>query len=330
MKAAICRENRQFTIEDLPMPTVEPEGVLIKVGACGVCGSDLHNYRRGGREGMVKGHEFAGEVVEVGAGVTGIKKGDRLAVMTGRGCGECYWCTQGDFIKCAKLQMLGIGFNGAFAEYVSVPNVRFGQYSTILPAGMSYEIGATAEPVSVALYGVRRVNPKPDDTVVVIGLGMTGLTIIQILRSMGVKQIIASGRRTGRLKLAIEAGALAVVDADKEDVVPLVKKMTAGKGADIIFECAGSERTFQQSLAMVHKGGKVEIVAIYEVPFTWNPSALVSNDVDLIGCGLRWDIPGAIDLMKSGKVDIRPYVTHEFPLRETKRPSTQRSKSRTR
>src|SRR3990172_2444484 len=204
MRAAVWRGNQSFSIENLPMPTVEPEGVLIKVKACGVCGSDLHTYRRGGREGMVKGHEFAGDIVEVGAGVTGVKKGDRVAVMTGRGCGECYWCKQGDFIKCAKMQMVGIGFNGAFAEYVAAPNFRFGQYSAKLPDGMPYEIGATAEPLAVSLYGVQRIQPRPSDTVVVIGLGVIGLGIIQVLRATGVKQIIASGRRASRIKLAKE------------------------------------------------------------------------------------------------------------------------------
>jgi 2-desacetyl-2-hydroxyethyl bacteriochlorophyllide A dehydrogenase len=319
MKAAVVRANQQFTIEDLPMPVVEPGGVVMKVKACGVCGSDLHSYRRGGREGIVKGHEFAGDIIEIGAGVKGVKKGDRVAVMTGRGCGECYWCKQGEIVKCVKLSMVGIGFNGGFAEYVSVPNFRLGQYAAKLPDNMSYEIGATAEPLSVSLYAAQRIQAKAGDVAVVIGLGVIGLGIIPVLKSMGVKQIIASGRRPSRLKLAKDSGATVVVDTDKENVAPLVKEMTGGRGGDIVFECAGAEVTFQQALGSVRKGGKVEIVGIYEVPFTWNPTALVGADIDLVGCGLRWDIPGAMELMRTGKVDMQPYITHTFSLDETKK-----------
>ncbi len=318
MKAAVLHGAHNIIIEDVPYPSLEPDGVIIKVNACGICGSDLHLYRHGRRDGMILGHEFSGDIVEIGAEVKGVKKGDRFVAISGRGCGQCYWCRQGQFIRCSKLAFLGYGFPGAFAEYVPVPLFKPGLYAARLPDTLTYEEGATAEPLSVALYAVRQAQPQREDTVVVIGLGIIGLFVIQILNSMGLAQIIACGRRAKRLELAEESGASVVVDAAKADIVPLVNKVSSGKGADIVFECAGSPTTYQQALQMVHRGGKIELVGLYQEPITWNPSFIVGNDITMIGCGLRWDLPGAIDLLKSGKVNAKPLITHRFPLHRAK------------
>lgn len=319
MKAAVFHGAHNITVEDVPYPRVDPDGVIIKVNTCGICGSDLHLYRHGRGDGMIMGHEFSGDIVEIGAEVTGVRKGDRFVAISGRGCGQCYWCQHGQFIRCLKLAFLGYGFPGAFAEYVPVPLFKPGLYAAKLPDTLTYEEGATAEPLSVALYAVTQVQPQPEDTVVVIGLGIIGLFIIQILKSMGVTRIMASGRRTKRLELAKESGANVVVDAAEEDIVPVVNKATSGRGADIVFECAGSPTTYQQAIQMVHRGGKIDLVGLYQEPITWNPSFIVSNDISLIGCGLRWDLPGAVDLLQTGKVNAKPLITHQFPLDETKK-----------
>ena len=318
MKAAVFHGPHDIRIEDVPDPRVEPDGVVIKVKACGICGSDLYLYKRGAREGTILGHEFSGNIVEIGANVTGVEKGDRVVAMSGRGCGQCYWCQQGQFIRCSKLALLGYGFPGAFAQYVSVPFFKPGTYAAKLPEALTYEEGATAEPLAVALYAVTQAQPQPEDTVVVLGVGIIGLFVIQILKAMGVTQLMVSGRRAKRLKLAKESGANVVVDATQEDIIPIVNEVTSGKGADIVFECAGSSTTYQQAIKMVHRGGKVELVGLYEQPITWNPSFIVSNDITLIGCGLRWDLPGAVNLLQSGKVNTKPLITHEFPLDKTK------------
>ena len=318
MKAAVFHSAHNITIEDVPYPRLEPDGVIIKVNTSGICGSDLHVYRHGRRDGMIMGHEFSGDIVEIGADVTGVEKGDRVVAISGRGCGQCYWCQQGQFIRCPKLVFIGYGFPGAFAEYISVPLFKLDLYAAKLPDTLTYEEGATAEPLSVALYAVKQVQPQPEDTVVIIGLGIIGLCIIQILKAMGVNQIMVSGRRAKRLQLAKESGATMVVDAAKEDIVPIVKELNSGKGADIVFDCAGSSTTYQQSIQMVHRGGKVNLVGLYQEPINWNPSFIVSNDITLIGCGLRWDLPGAVDLLQSGTVNTKPLITHEFPLDKTK------------
>jgi len=314
MKAAVLHGKRDITVEDVPVPVVEPDGVIIKVKACGICGSDLHLYNHGAPGDMILGHELSGDIVSVGSNVSGVKEGERVAAITGRGCGECYWCLRGDWLRCPRMQLLGYGMDGGFAEYVSIPNFSIGKYAERLPDSVSYEVGATAEPLSVGLYAVNKSNPQPGDTAVVIGAGVIGLCAIMALKARGIDDIIVSGRRANRLKLAGECGARLVVDATVDEVVPIVQEATGGKGADLVLECAGTTDTFLQSLQLVHKGGRVGLVGLYQESIEWNPVAIVTTDVDLIGCGLRFDLPGAIELIRSGKADTKSLITHEFSL----------------
>jgi L-iditol 2-dehydrogenase len=316
MKAAVFRDGKGIVIEEIPIPEVEPGGVVIKVRACGICGSDLHRYRHGGNDGWIMGHELSGDVVEAGEYITDLNKGDRVAAISGRGCGHCYWCEKGEWIRCSKMMILGYGIPGAFAEYVSIPNFKLGLYAARLPDTMTYEEGATMEPLSVAWHAVTQTQPRPEHTAVIIGLGIIGICVVPILKSMGVSQVIACGRRETRLNMAREKGADIVVDAAKEDILSIVAEATAGKGAYIVYDCAGSPVTFRQSLEMVHRGGKIDLVGIYQEPITWNPSSIVSNDITIIGCGLRFDIPGAVDLVNSGKVDTKSLITHRFSLNQ--------------
>ncbi len=317
MKAAVMGKAKQITLQEVPYPRLESNGIIIRVKVAGICGSDVHFYQRGG-PGTIMGHEFAGDVVEIGTGVKDITIGDRVVAMGGKGCGECYWCKRGDYIKCLKLGFVGYAMPGAFAEFVAVPSIKLGQYVAKLPAALSYEEGAAAEPLAVALYAVQQAQPKPDNVIVVLGLGIIGLCIIQILKSLGVKQIYASGHREKRINLAANSGAIVAVDASKEDILPSVTEKSGGRGADIVFDVAGSESTFYQALQMTHRGGKVELVGLYSSSFEWNPSVLVSNDISLLGCGLKWDLPGAIELMETGKVDVKPFITHKFSLDRVK------------
>jgi 2-desacetyl-2-hydroxyethyl bacteriochlorophyllide A dehydrogenase len=154
--------------------------------------------------------------------------------------------------------------------------------------------------------------------VAVIGLGIIGICIVQILKSRGFSRILVSGRRANRLKLAKEAGASQVIDAATGDIVAAAQEFSSGKGMDAVFECAGAPSTFQQALDIVHRGAKIDIVGLYEQPVTWNPGAIVSKDLTLIGCGLAWDIPGAVKLVEDGCADTRRLITHQFPLEKIK------------
>lgn len=313
MKAAVLRGANDIRMETVPDPVAEPHGIVIRVKACGVCGSDLHEYKSGENSGTIFGHEFSGDVAQVGEHVTGINVGDRVTAVGFRACGKCLWCSQGKPHRCSDMALVGYQLPGAMAEYVSIPVAAVGQTVFPLPDELTYEDAAQVEPLSISLYSVRRAKPKATDTAVVLGAGVIGLNAIQVLKSMGVKTVLVSARRPSRLAAAKTCGADLIVDAAKDDPVPAIMEATGGMGAEIVVECAGSPATFEQAVEMASGRGKIALVAIYEQPITWDPMPVISKNLTLIGC-LGGNFPGSIDLIRTGKATTRPFVTHRFPL----------------
>ncbi|MDD5289461.1 MAG: alcohol dehydrogenase catalytic domain-containing protein [Dehalococcoidales bacterium] len=269
MKAAVFYGAKDFRIEDIEKPEkIEPTDVLLKVKACGICGSDLHSYKQGifSRPGFVMGHELAGEVVKVGSKVKDIKLGDRLVPMgslvkrLSEGCGECFWCKRGysqwcptlahkpcgkcDYCKSGKFWMcpemqrfldLGYSRNGGYAEYLLVIDAIVDKTVYKIPDSVSWEEASFLEPLSGATKWVSLANPKPYETAVVIGLGTIGLLVMQVLKQYVSKVIVAEVSEK-RLKLAKELGADVAINVTKEDALKKVMELTgigksgSGKG----------------------------------------------------------------------------------------------------
>ena len=317
MRGAILRGKREVKVEQLPDAEVESGGIVVKVKACGICGSDLHPYKLGKRQGIVCGHEFSGDVVEVGEGVEDISVGDRVAAVGYRACGECYWCREGYPHRCSNLSLLGEHFHGAMADSVLVPNAQANRNVFKLPDNLSYEEAATIEPIAVGAFAVRRAKVQPENTAAVLGVGIIGLGVIQILKAFGVSKVFASGRRESRLKAARESGAEMVIDAARDDAVQAIKGATNSIGVDVVFDCAGTPATFQQSLELARGGGKVVLVALYEQPITWDPYTAINKNLTIVGI-LGGHFPTSLELLASGKVKAKPLITHEFPLDKVK------------
>jgi 2-desacetyl-2-hydroxyethyl bacteriochlorophyllide A dehydrogenase len=313
MKAAVMYGARDIRTEIVPDPVLEPHGVIVKVKACGVCGSDLHVYKRGGQDGTIFGHEFSGDVAEVGSQVTGITPGMRVTAVGFKPCGNCFWCFQGKGYRCSDMALLGYQFPGAMAEYVQVPFAVLGRTVFPLPEELTYEDAASVEPLSISYFSVNRAQPKENESIAVIGLGVIGLNAVQVLKAMGVSQILASGRRPSRLEAAKAYGATIVIDAAKEDAVKAVMEATKKMGVNTVLECVGTQATFDQSVAMARGGGKIMLVGVYEEPLTWNPQSVIAKNLSLIGC-LGGNFPASIELLKSGQVNVKPLITHRFSL----------------
>jgi len=306
MKAAVFYGARDFRVEDIEKPQMEPTDVLVGVRVCGICGSDLHSYQQGlfSRPGWVMGHEISGEVAAVGEKVKDIRVGERVVPMNSdnfRGCGECFWClrgqpqfcpsvrekpcgecemcTSGRFWLCEKIrryQKLGYGRNGGYAEYIVVPDATLNENIFKLPEGVSPEEGAFVEPVQGALHWVLLSDPKPHDTAVVLGLGTIGLLVMQVLKSY-VSRVIVSEVSPKRLSLARELGADFVINASREDPLERVIELTgtgrsfSGKGgacADLVMECSGAEAALGQALEMTRSGGRIVLVGLFKNPAT--------------------------------------------------------------
>src|SRR6185437_15339326 len=222
MKALVLKEYHQFALEDFPVPTLQPDEVLVRVRACGICGSDVHGMD--GSSGrrippIIMGHEAAGTIAEVGASVTGWKKGDRVTFDSTISCGECWHCRRGEINLCENRRVLGVSCgeyrrHGAFAEYVAVPQ----RILYRLPDNLSFEQAAMVEAVSVAVHAVERTPLSLNAAVAVVGAGMIGLLAVQVLRARGCGKIIAIDLDEGKLVLAKKFGATHTLLASETDL----------------------------------------------------------------------------------------------------------------
>ena len=328
MKAAIYHGPGDIRIEDVERPGPGDVGIIIRVRAAGICGTDVHAYRSDRIQyatGKVLGHEFSGDVVEIGSEVTDVEVGDRVWAISMLPCFQCEACREREYFRCRDAKGGGVsGHDGAFSEYTWVPVVALNGNVIKLDDSLNYRDGAMVEPVGVGTGAARRADPQSADTVVVLGVGLVGLGAVATFKDMGVAKIIASDVSEKRLAAAGELGADVLINAAENDAVAEVMGETSGNGADIVVEAAGIPMTFHQSIDMVRRDGKVMAVATYDEPFEFDPSlarpglrmsSLVRKAVRMIGC-YGGDNLGAYDLIRRGRLKAGQLVTHTLPLAE--------------
>lgn len=304
-------------IVDMPVPDLGPDDVLIRVRACGICGSDVHGLD--GSTGrrlppIVMGHEASGVIEMVGAAVSEFAKGDRVTFDSMVYCGRCYFCKRGQSNLCDNRQVVGVSpgdyrRHGAFAEYVAVP----ARIVYRLPDSFPFEHAAMIEAVSVAVHAVAIAPVKLGDTAVVAGAGMIGLLTMQTLRNAGCPQVIAFDPDPTRLKLATASGATAAVSP--QEAASTVADLTGGRGADIGMECVGTTEPLKTLLASVRKGGTIGLVGNVKPTVELPLQAVVTREIRLQGsCGSAGDYPVCIDLMAREAIKVAPLITAVAPL----------------
>jgi 2-desacetyl-2-hydroxyethyl bacteriochlorophyllide A dehydrogenase len=320
MKAAVVRGPRDIRIETVDTPSVRDDEVLVKVMACGICGTDVHTYKKGSgakpQERLILGHEFSGEIAQVGSSVQGLKIGDRVIGMGYRNCGSCRQCRQGQPDWCPQPLVPGEGLDGAFAEYVVVPRPAMGKSFFQLPEGLGWEEATTIEPLAVACYAVSRARVQAKETVAILGAGMIGQCIAQVCRTMGARAIVSEPSPI-RLALANRLGADMVLNPRETDLVEAIAAATSGDMAGTVFECSGSPIAFRQAADIARPFGKIIQVGLFEDSLELSPDLasmmFAFKNLTLRGSGgQRWDM--AIDFMRSGEVKTGQLITHRFPL----------------
>jgi L-iditol 2-dehydrogenase len=308
-------------IAEMPVPAVGAGEVLVRVEACGICGSDVHGYDGGsGRRipPIVMGHEAAGTVASVGSGVTGFAVGDRVTFDSTVYCGECAFCKRGEVNLCDNRQVIGVSCgdyrrHGAFAEYVAVPQRIMYQ----LPAGISFSEAAMLEAVSVALHAVRVSDVKSGETALVIGAGMIGLLTLQAAHALGCAKVLIADIDETRLKLARDVGADATLFGSGEKIVAEVMKLTSGRGVDITYEAVGRNETVATAIDCTRKGGTVTLIGNIRPEVTLPLQKVVSRQLRLQGsCASAGEYPQAIELIAAGKIKVGPLITAVAPLEE--------------
>ncbi|MEX2168425.1 MAG: galactitol-1-phosphate 5-dehydrogenase [Pirellulales bacterium] len=321
MKALLLTDYRELQYTDAPEPEIGERDVLVRVAACGICGSDVHGYD--GSSGrrippLIMGHEAAGVIERIGSAVRNLKPGDRVTFDSTVSCGECDYCRAGRVNLCERRMVLGVSCgeyrrHGAFAELVAVPE----QIVYKLPSNMPLEHAALIEAVSIAVHAVGRAPLLGNDCALVVGSGMIGLLVIQVLRHAGCRQIIALDQQPERLALAKQFGANETIDATAENPVDRIAELTDGNGVDVAYEVVGSGPTVETAIAALRKGGHLVLIGNLaprvEVPI----QAIVTRELTLHGsCSSAGEYPRCIELMASGAIDVAPLISATVPLSE--------------
>ncbi len=323
MLASLLLEPGRLELRDIETPKAGPGEVVVRVRTALTCGTDLKTFRRGHPKIPMPGpfgHEFAGDVCEVGEGVKEFKVGDQVMAAPTAPCGECFYCKKGQENLCS-LVMDAMIF-GAYAEYVRVPEHVVKNNMFKKPAHLSYGEAAMLEPLSCVVYGMDQLNVTPEDTVLVIGAGAIGLMHIMVARILGAKQIIVAGHRDHRLKLALALGADAAIDAESEGTFDRVKELTGGIGADIVIECTGQLAVWEDAPDLVRKGGTV--VLFGGLPSgtraTFDTTRLHYDQITLKGVFhySRSAVKKAYQLLAEKKIQVRSLISGTYPLSELK------------
>lgn len=314
MRSMVFIGPGEMALQDRPDPHPAAGEVVVAVRAAGICGSDVHGYlgatgRR--RPGVVMGHEATGDVIEVGASVTSVQPGDRVALRSILACGVCDRCRHGQPNVCADRRGLGMQFDGAYAEQILVPAAMV----MVMPATLSYVDGALIEPLAVAMHAVNRTPFELMDFVVVVGAGAIGLLTLLAARLRGAGSIVVTDRNEHRLAMARSLGADLAINVDTADPVTIVRNATSGRGADAVFEAVGISATVAQSLATARSGGHVTWIG-NSLPTVELPMQdLVSRELTLRGTyAFNDEFDQAADAIASGWIDIRRLIERTAPL----------------
>lgn len=320
MKALLLSEYSRLEVVDLPAPEIGRDEVLIQVAACGICGSDVHGYD--GSSGrrippLVMGHEAAGVVAAVDAGVQNLKPGDRVTFDSTVYCGECAPCRRGEINLCDRREVLGVSCGdyrraGAFAEFVSVP----ARIVHRLPDNLPFAEAALLEAVAVAVHAVSLVKIPAGGCALVVGAGTIGLLLQQALRNAGCARVLVTDVDETRLRLSRELGADETLIADAS-LTKSILDVTGGNGVDVAIEAVGNSATVGAAIDAVRKGGSVVLVGNISPKVEISLQKVVSRQICLQGsCASAGEYPKAIEMVSNGKIHVEPLITAIAPLQE--------------
>ena len=315
MKAAVLERVGKISVKEVPEPSPKTDQVLVKVAACGLCGTDVKLYKGeySGKIPVILGHEFAGEIVEVGGDVLNLKVGDRVVSDPNEPCRACDWCRSARSTFCETMAAYGVLQDGGFAGYCVVGEK--GAYR--VPEGLGYTSAAFAEPVACALHAIDRAAIRVGETVVIIGGGPMGQILLQLAKSAGANKLIMVTRSAWKLELAAGFGATDTVSATEDDVHGKILDLTRGMGADVVIEAVGAPRTIELGITLAKKSGRVIIFgfAPQDAKASFIPFDVLSRELSILGAWVNpYTFPRALDVLASEQVDVASLVSRELDL----------------
>lgn len=317
MKASRFLGNKTFAVADLPTPHAGPGELVLRNQVCGVCGTDVHIYH--GEPGsadvnppVVLGHEYSGEVVEVGEGVTGFAVGDHVTVDPNIYCGHCAYCQNGKKQLCPSMEAIGVTRDGGFAQYSLIPASQAFKLEPTVP----WEAAAMAEPLACCLHGIDLAGIQVGDKVCVVGGGAIGLLMVQLAKLSGASQIVLSEPNEKRRQVGLQLGANAALDPTRPDSQEAFAQVLGG-GANVVIECVGNVPAVKSAFQFAGKGATVLLFSVPKVDATFDLPLfdVYKKELTIKGSFVNPDTHArAVALINSGKVDFGPIITHRFTL----------------
>ncbi|TNC72768.1 zinc-dependent alcohol dehydrogenase [Rubellimicrobium roseum] len=316
MRAAVLTDPGRFDLREVARPEIGPDQVLIRVSRTGICGTDIHIFNghyAADRLPLIPGHEFTGVVAGTGRDVRHLKEGDRVVADINIGCGTCYWCRRNEVLNCPDVTQVGIGRDGAFADYVAVP----ARLVFPAPEGVPDAVLALTEPVACVVRAARKAEVSFAQSIVVLGAGPVGNLHVQMMRLIGAAPIIVADLSEARCQKALEVGADVAI-SDPAELKAAVLARTGGRGADLVIESVGSPRLYATAFDLIRKGGHVAFFGLT------GPGETVSVDIlrtileenSLKGsvAGMGEDMHDAMTLLAHGRFQISAFIGSEYPL----------------
>jgi len=319
MKAAVLFGIRDLRIIETEIPEIGPNDVLARIRVATTCGTDLKMYKRGYVSSIINypqpmGHEWAGDIVEVGENVEGLSEGMRIRAGNSAPCFKCSFCQEGKYNLCENRTWLW----GSYAEYIKVPEPIVKHNLHVLPEGMTYEEGSLVEPLACVIHGQNMLNIRVGDTVAIVGAGSIGMMHAMISRLRGAKKIIMIDIADHRLRFAEKLVSSISINPNETDVVDGINKVTNNKKADVVIEAVGLPETWELSLKLVKKGGSILLFGGCKpgTTITVDTELLHYGEIKLIGSfhANPEDFNLAFKLIATRTIDVRPLVTRKMPL----------------
>ncbi|MCW3981361.1 MAG: alcohol dehydrogenase catalytic domain-containing protein [Candidatus Bathyarchaeota archaeon] len=320
MKAAVYYSLDNILVEEIPIPKIGSQEILVRMKACGVCGSDLMEWYQETRAPMVPGHEPTGIVAKAGSKVEGFEEDDRVFVHHHVACLTCYYCRHGDYTLCEQFAKTHLE-PGGFAQYFRVPAPNLNTDTLKIPPGVSFEEATLIEPLGCCIRALNRCDIKLSDSVLVVGAGPAGIMTSMLLQILGASQVIVTDFIDYRLKVAKNLGANLTINPEKESLIDIVKRATDGRGADIVFMTAPSINGYLAGLELCRKGGTLCVFAPTPPQdfMRLSPNKLLFSEIKMVPSYSTSHVEtcAALKLIQTRKIDVDKIITHRFPLSRT-------------
>ena len=318
MKASVCYKQNDLRTEDLPIPEISDNEVLIKMLACGLCGTDIQKIRGDTvNKPTVLGHEVVGEIVKKGKNVSKFEIGDRVITAIHVPCFTCHYCNKGHYTICEQFRTNNID-PGGFAEFIRIPKLHLNHLTHKVSNNVTDEEATLIEPIACCLHGLKQADIRPNDSVLIMGAGTIGILHAQLAKIKGANKVIVSDMSEFKLQKALKVGCDYAINIKEKNIIDEVNKITDGQGVDVIVIAAGVSSLVADAVNMVRRAGKIIVFSGFDKNklVTLDVSRFFKDEISIIGTYsvTPYEFPEALDLLEKRKLNTKEMITHVYPL----------------